>query len=317
MPLPPNARLVAGVLLCATLFGCATPQTLALRQQSSLLPVRMELAEVPFYPQEDHQCGPAALATVLNSAGIDQTPARLRDLVYLPNRKGSLQVEIIAAIRSSGLLAYPLEPSLADLLAEVAAGNPVLVLQNLGFAVIPFWHYAVAVGFDREREEIILRSGRERRQVLPLTVFERTWARSGYWSVLALPADRLPATARESAYATAAVDLEKTGHPAVARRAYATALSRWPASLPARMGQGNTAYAAGDLSAAEGAYRQAIIDHPNEWEPMNNLAIVLSDRGLNDQALAAAELALRLSNRDSEVRATLELIRKRQASTTQ
>jgi hypothetical protein len=35
-------------------------------------------------------------------------------------------------------------------LREVAAGNPVLVLQNLSFAWAPVWHYAVVMGYDAD-----------------------------------------------------------------------------------------------------------------------------------------------------------------------
>ena len=35
------------------------------------LPVSVDLDGTPFFPQERYQCGPAALATILNESGID------------------------------------------------------------------------------------------------------------------------------------------------------------------------------------------------------------------------------------------------------
>lgn len=315
MASPAHARFIAGVLLLLALGGCATPpQTASLRQAwHSAAPAQaasVELVAVPFHPQEDYQCGPASLATVFNAAGVAIAPDALTPQVYLPGREGSLQVELLAATRRHGLLAYRLAPSLADLLAEVEAGTPVLVLQNLSLPIWPKWHYAVVVGFDRAEEEIVLRSGQEARQVLSFATFERTWARSGRWAMLALPPGRLPASAEEADYLNAAAALEQTRQPAPARIAYSAALTRWPGSLAARMGQGNSAYALGDLAGAEAAFRQASQDHPQAWAAFNNLALVLVERGQREQALAAAGEAVRLAGpEDREARATLAQIR--------
>lgn len=304
------ARRCAGVLFFLSLAGCAgTPQVAALRQNMGALPPKAELATVPFFPQETHQCGPAALATALNFAGVKTTPQSLTPQVYVPDRQGSLQVEMLATVRRQGMLAYPLAPSLRDLLLEVAAGRPVIVLQNLGLPALPLWHYAVVVGYDLEREEVMLRSGLERRQVLSFATFEHTWARSDYWALLALAPARLPASATEARFVSAAVALERIGQIKPAQAAYQTALARWPQNLPARMGLGNTAHALGDLKGAEAAFRQASDEHPNEWPPLNNLAQTLADQKRYGEALTAAQLALALAgNNNPKVQETLKEI---------
>ena len=290
------ARRWPAVLLVAALAGCAgTPQLAALRQNAGTLPTQAELAEVPFFAQETHQCGPAALAMAAHFAGIAVSPDTLAAQTYLPGREGSLQAEMLAATRRQGLIAYALEPSLRDLLSEVAAGTPVIVLQNLGLAALPKWHYAVVIGYDLEHEEVMLRSGLERRQLLPLYTFEHTWARSGYWAMLALPPSRLPATAKENRYVLAALALEQTGQLRSAQAAYRTALGRWPDNLTARMGLGNTAYALGELKLAEQAFREAAAAHPNEWAPLNNLAQTLADQRRYAEALNIASQAQALA----------------------
>src|SRR2546430_4967683 len=134
------------------------PQTAALRETlSPELQGKVELKDVPFFPQSEFQCGPAALATVLNESGVKVTPEDLVPEVYLPERKGSLQIEMLAAPRRHGLVSYQLAPRFEDVLRELSAGNPVIVLQNLGFG--GGWHYAVAVGYDYSYGELILRSG--------------------------------------------------------------------------------------------------------------------------------------------------------------
>lgn len=305
-----KAPAVAGALFLITLLtGCATPRVTALlAQPPAALPERVQLASTPFYPQELYQCGPAALATVLVQSGVKTTPEALVPQVYLPDREGSLQAEILAATRRHGLVAYPLAPRLEDLLREVAAGTPVLVLQNLTFSFAPLWHYAVVVGYDLPREEITLRSGVTRDLAMTLSNFDRTWARSTYWAMVALPPDRLPVSVAEDTYIAAAIALERAT-PAAARRAYTTALARWPRNLTAQIGLGNTAYAMKDLAAAETAYRRATWDHPAAADAWNNLAQVLLDLGRKDEALAAAQRAVALGGpRLSRYRATLEAI---------
>jgi len=164
------------VFCLLVLNSCAsTPQSSYIRSNGlDSLPSTVELTETPFYPQTQHQCGPAALATVLQYKGVEASPEKLSSQVYIPGRKGSLQVEMTAAARRHGMFPYQLEPSLTDLLTEIEAGNPVLVLQNLGFEWYPNWHYAVVVGYDIENQEIILRSGTTRRWVTSFEAFERT-----------------------------------------------------------------------------------------------------------------------------------------------
>ncbi len=109
------------------------PQTAALREALPAdLPHTVELTQVPFFPQEEYQCGPAALATTLASFGVKVTPEQLVPQVYIPERKGSLQVEMLAAARRHGLVSYQIAPRFEDLLRELAAGHPVIVLQKLG-----------------------------------------------------------------------------------------------------------------------------------------------------------------------------------------
>ena len=200
---------------------------------------------------------------------------------------------MLAAARRHRLVAYPLAPRLEDLLHEIAAGNPVVVLQNLALDWAPQWHYAVAIGYDLEARRMVLRSGVTPRLVMSLDTFERTWARSGHWGMLALPPDQLPAVAAEPIYVAAVAALERVT-PAAARHGYETALARWPGNAAARLGLGNASYALRDLAAAEAAYRQATLAHPDSADAWNNLAQTLHELGSRDEALAAARRAVAL-----------------------
>jgi len=290
------------------LAGCA-PLPQEIRSESPPGLDRAELADVPFFPQEDQQCGPASLAMALQAAGRKVTVAELSPQVYLPGREGSLQVEMLAATRRQGLVAYLLEGGIEALYAEVAAGSPVIVLQNLGLSWFPVWHYAVVFGYDRGLQEILLHSGTKPRTVMDIDVFARTWKRSDEWAMLALPPQRLPATATPERYLKAVIALEQTGQTIAARTAYGTAVKAWPDSLVAWMGLGNTSYALRELSRAEDAFREASVRHPESAEAFNNLAQVLADQRRYREAMAAALKAVNLGGPHAATsRDTLEAI---------
>lgn len=290
------------ILCCLLLGACAQAPRLA--PEVDALPLKVELQQVPFFPQKAYQCGPAALATMLNQRELRTTPEQLEPQVYLPERKGSLQLELVAAARSHGLLVYPLRPRLEDLLSELAAGNPVLLLQNLGNDWWPIWHFAVAVGYDREANTLLLRSGTEKRQSLNLRYFESTWARGERWAVLTLPPQQLPATAELQPWLRAASDLEQTGQAAAAGQAYLAATRQWPHAGLAWFALGNSQYAQGDQQAAEQSLRESIKQDPQLAPAWHNLSQLLSERGCAVEATASGQCARTLAPQDPRFNVT-------------
>ncbi len=300
-----SARATAGLLAVAALAGCAAPQSRELlRAPPPGLQPRAELTTVAFYPQTRYHCGPAALATVLDYRGIVTDPQALAPEVYLPERKGSLQIEIVAAARRRALLPYPLAPQLGDLLAEVAAGNPVLVMQNLGLDWLPTWHYAVVVGFDLETGTVVLRSGTEERHTVSLATFERTWARSDRWALVITRPGEPPPTAEHDTWLRTAFDLEQTGQPRAALEAYRAATTRWPRSVAAHLAYGNAAYHEQDMATATRAFLDAVGLAPRQASAWNNLAWALHGAGCAAQADAALQCATTIAPDDATVRAS-------------
>jgi hypothetical protein len=308
------ARLLslgAAVLLigaCSTLV----PQTMSLRTDwPAGVPRQVELKDVPFFPDDKYQCGPAALAMVMNASGARTTVEALVPEVWLPARKGSLQVEMLVAPRKHGLVSYRLEPRYTDLLREVAAGNPVVVLQEAGM-FLPTWHYAVVNGFDYESGTILMRSGLDFRQEMPFTYFERTWIPGNYWSMVVPQPDRIPVTATEERWMEALLGLARGGDKAATLRGYRAAVARWPESMTASVGLANHLHAQGQLDEAAAVLRAKLQKNPDSVILLNNLAQTLSDQGRNAEALALIQRATELQSPfASEVRATKELIEKR------
>jgi tetratricopeptide (TPR) repeat protein len=274
--------------------------------QNPQYPRQHELTETPFFPQELYHCGPAALATALNAIDINVSPDQLVPEVYIPSRKGSLQIEMLAAARRHGALAVKIEPELGAVLKEIAAGNVVLVMQNLGLSWAPSWHYAVVVGYDLDKELIWLRSGTFERFEMSLSAFQRTWARSKYWAFVALKPGDLPASAGVDAVISALITLEKTAGAAKASVAYAAAAKRWPGNLVLLTGLGNSAFVIGDLTGAAAAFREATSAHPDSAVAHNNLANVLLAQGDVLAAKESAEKAMRLADKDQKLQSQIQ-----------
>ena len=304
--------------LFVVLAGCAS-----IPPSVSELPVAgqaIELEDTPFYPQERYQCGPAALTTVLVQSGATATLEDMVDKVYLPGRQGSLQVELLAATRTEGRLPYVIDGSLAAIWRELEAGRPVLVLQNLGVATAigdwSRWHYAVVVGIDAERGEVVLRSGTDPRRVTPSDTFLRTWQRGDYWGMVVLPPGELPGDPDRSRYFEAIAALEQAGRAEEAAIAWQAALEHWPNDSVALFGLGNARLVLGDYRAAEDVYRKLLVVEPGMVVARNNLALALAEQGKFAAALRQIGIALS-ENRDAalerELRDTEASIRRREA----
>jgi len=292
-----RARLVVcALILLSYLGGCATsPQTRLLLDNSPDIPQRVELTEVPFFPQQQYHCGPSSLASIINYRGTPVEPDQIAEMIYVPGLKGSLQIEVIAAARQFEMLPVQLDGKLESLLREIAAGNPIFVLQNLGLDSVPVWHYEVVVGYDLNERVVVLRSGVNARVLRQFTLFEKTWQRANHWALAVVSVDSIPATASADAYLEAAVGMEQVGRTESANHAYSTALRRWPENLLAYTGLGNSYYAMGEFVAAETAYRSALMINPQKAEVWNNLAYVLAQLGRHESSMDAIERALELA----------------------
>ncbi len=292
--MPPRRRaLLAGAALLG-LGGCAALQTDALtRTPPAGLAPRVELTATPFFPQTAYHCGPAALATVLAALGLPADPVALGEQVFLPARGGTLQIELVAGARRQGVVATRLPGTLEALLRELQAGHAPVVLLNLGLSWAPVWHYAVPVGYELDRGEMLLRSGTTERAVFSLSAFERTWVRAGAWAFVATRPGDWPATATEDAVVEAAVGVERSAAPEVAVVAYRSALVRHPRRLSLQIGLGNALHAAGDRAGAAAAFEAATQAHPDSAPAWLNLASTLAELGRPREALAAAREAER------------------------
>lgn len=289
-------RLLVSVGCLILLNACVSaPQSKSLlRQSPDEFSQPVVLSDIPFYPQDRYQCGPAALATVLQASGIDITPSALVPLVYVPERMGSFQVEMVAAARSFGRLAYKITPTLTALYAEINAGTPVLVMQNLGVSWYPVWHFAVVKGYDFGRRKVIMNTGTDEEYGYSMQAFERTWARADHWAVVVLEPGQVPASAEPNEYFMTVAALERSGDPAEVSKAWVSGLNAWPEHRNLMMGYANFLYRQGHTNMAAAWFAQLIDSHPEYAPAYNNLGQVLYEQGYKDEGVAYVDKAMAL-----------------------
>lgn len=312
-----NAR-PAGVLLCCALLavllsGCATSP--ALQQSTYQLPDHIELENVPFYPQEKYQCGPAALATALNyspatkphasgawtatqAQGSERntniTATNLVPQVFIPGRDGSVQPEMLATARRHQRIAYPIRPTFDALLEHVADGYPVVVMQNLSLPAWPMWHYAVVIGYDLPDETLVLRSGETRRQASSFARFDATWARSQHWGFVLAKPGRIPAGITPKRAVDAISDYESVHGVSATLSSWQALVAKQPKNAMAYFALGNAYYALDWPEKAEQAFRRATEANSTLGVAWLNLGLLYQAQGNTPKARQALEKAAEL-----------------------
>lgn len=260
--------------------------------------------DVPFFAQEDLNCGPAALASVLRYYGTDVDVKTLRGQVFSPKAQGSLTIEVGAAPRRYGFVSYPLPQRFDALMQEINARHPVLVLQNLGFSWWPQWHYSTVVGFDPNTDDLLLHSGEIANYRIPRRTFVETWARADYWARVIVPPTKTPASAAPIEYLEAINALEQTGHADEAAKAYIGAAQHFPAHATTQLVTANALLNIGQAQKSYPYFLSALQLAPANAVAWNNFAYALKRSGCEISAQRAIDIASALAPTDINILAS-------------
>jgi len=300
-----QAGLIASLLF---LTGCQTPpQTKALLLDPPPINKNHFIEQVPFYPQQQFFCGPTTLAEVANFHGLAQNPQAIAPATFVPGLEGSLQIEMVAATRQMGMLAYAQRGNMTQLLSLLADDIPVIVLQNNSIAWLPQWHYAVAIGYDLAKQEVILHTGVTAEHRLNFATFERTWQRGSYWMLVMLPPEQSSEQLESFIYTKACQDLLDTGQVEAGVTALQTAIKQWPDYWLSYFLLANH-YLAQQPAAAVQWFKQGYAYGKNEVAYLNNYAYALAQLGCYADAESLLLSALALAPSDVNVLDTQQQI---------
>ncbi|MDO6711312.1 PA2778 family cysteine peptidase [Aliiglaciecola sp. 2_MG-2023] len=228
-----NITLVVQWLLLVGAFwltGCqSTPQADALQASAPTdIPSQKNLDDVPFYPQQEFYCGPTTLSEVFAYYGEQVSAEDIAPKLFIPEKEGSLQLEMVSAARQYGYLAYSGRGNLEQLLYSIEHDVPVIVFQNQSISWLPMWHYALVTGYDLDSQTIQLHTGVTESHTMSFELFERLWQRGNYWYLMPLPAGLTHNNLDAFKYTSAAFDMLQTGQVEAGLTNLIAATKQWP-----------------------------------------------------------------------------------------
>lgn len=281
--------------------ACATTarQTENLSQLTRGIPESHLISQVPFINQSDNFCGPATLAMVMQFHGVQVTMNELGDKVFTPGKQGTFQTDMISAGRRHKMMAVKIE-GIPALLTEVHNDHPVIVFENLAFDSFPRWHYAVVIGYNIPKKQIVLHTGDQEQKTWAMDRFERSWIPADYWGLVLLPPGKLARSAGELANASAAAALEQMGWFKEAEKSYGAVLEEWPSNQVALIGLANIEYREKNYSKAVQILEKAIELHPTVAALWHNKALAESAAGKRKHAKKSALQAIELAPNDKK-----------------
>ncbi|MBI5050898.1 MAG: peptidase C39 family protein [Nitrospirae bacterium] len=140
------------------------------------------ISNIPFYAQEDYQCGPASLAGVMNYWKIDVTPDSIAKEIYSKSAKGTLNIDMVIYPQRKGLIAEQYSGNMQDLKKNIDSDYPLIVLVDYGFWAVQTNHFMVVVGYNEDG--VIVNSGKDKGKFIPEGDFMKTWEKTKFWTLL-------------------------------------------------------------------------------------------------------------------------------------
>jgi ABC-type bacteriocin/lantibiotic exporter with double-glycine peptidase domain len=144
------------------------------------------IEDVPFYPQEAYQCGPAALAGVLNYWGFAVTPQEIAEEIFSKSARGTLNIDMVLYAQKNGLRATSYKGTIEDIKEKIHDGYPMIVLVDLGFSFYQANHFIVIIGFSQDG--VVVNSGKTNRRILSWKDFQKAWEKTHFWTLFITPA---------------------------------------------------------------------------------------------------------------------------------
>ncbi|MCL1925870.1 MAG: cysteine peptidase family C39 domain-containing protein [Syntrophorhabdaceae bacterium] len=189
--MPPVFRFIGAALLlvgaffliggCASLPAGGTPVGVSSRE-TRIIP------GVLFLPQEEETCGPTSLAMFLRFHGKDVSVRELQEETRTQGLRGSLITDLAASARRRGISAEVASLGLPELCRRVIAGEPVILLVDLGMLLWSRPHYMVVYGVMPEG--VVAHSGLTEGAVIPYGQLENQWEKMGRLAIVAPARER-------------------------------------------------------------------------------------------------------------------------------
>ncbi len=150
------------------------------------------LPDIPFFNQEVYQCGPMALATVIDyrygrtDKGAWVTPEQIAPEIYSPTARGVLGIDLEIYARKHGFPFRQFDGKMRDLRDAIDQGTPPIIFVDYGLGFYQQGHFMVVTGYGPGG--IIVNDGHEQNRFILEKDLDRVWKKTGYWTFILLPA---------------------------------------------------------------------------------------------------------------------------------
>ncbi|WP_052155026.1 PA2778 family cysteine peptidase [Aliiglaciecola lipolytica] len=290
------------ILALVLLAGCqSTPQADALKLSAPTdIASQKHIRDVPFYPQQAFYCGPTTLSEVFNYYGTAVTAEDIAPKLFIPEKEGSLQLEMISATRQYDFLAYSGKGTLQQLLYSIDQDVPVIVFQNQSISLLPMWHYAVVIGYDLSSQTIQLHTGLTENHSMSFELFERLWQRGNYWYLIPLPTGLTHQELDPFKYVSAAFDMLQTGKTEAGLENLKAATKQWPNQWLAYFLLANY-YSESDYQQANKWFYAGWQAGKEQVPFLNNYAYALAGAGCTSQSEDIMDYALNKFPNDEQL----------------
>lgn len=168
---------VSVILFAMHLWSCSPAEVRQEKDNPAII-----IDNVPFFSQEDYQCGPSSLAGVLNYLGIAVTPEEITHDIFSEKARGTLTADMVLYPQKKGLSATQYKSDLPDLKRNLSSGNPVIILVDYGIFFYQVNHFMVVVGYNDEG--VFANSGSHKNRFIPENSLLKLWKKTGYWTLL-------------------------------------------------------------------------------------------------------------------------------------
>jgi predicted double-glycine peptidase len=163
---------------------------LAMASQSSLL-----WLDVPFVRQEKNACGAASISMVMQywaqqqgkPAGTAADAVAIQRQLYSEKVHGILASDLQRYIDEHGFRSYVFHGGWDDLQQHITKGRPLIVAIGESGRHGPL-HYVVVAGVDPDRRLVMINDPANRKLMkVDWKDFDRDWALTDHWTLLAIP----------------------------------------------------------------------------------------------------------------------------------
>ena len=166
---------------------------------SLFLAGRIALAEAPKsyriegvsrVKQLKNYCGPAVIAAVLQHFGREMSQEEAGKAVYDASSRATSGADMVLFGRENGFAAYSWNSSVDDVKSKLAAGLPVIVLQQNSL-IDTSGHYRVLTGYDDASSKFyVMDPYYDDITELGYSKCERLWSTTGHWALVYVPPTR-------------------------------------------------------------------------------------------------------------------------------